>query len=691
MATPSLGLLAGLDEEVLRQRTEAPACRDLWQYLLERWEGVVALEAETDGYLNQGSLAWHSITPMVVEAALIARLTGRADALDYVRRCIGYLLSEYEGLTTFEGLSPKPYVLSHGEVALAADLCRDALGAETRQPLAAVMRMCIDYTALDGALAGYGCGGNVPLCRNVNAGVCALTWGAESGHPAWQRVVDGARDNVRQYLRHGCDADGYSYEGTGYGHAVFMFIYAFAQLLRQRGWDDLFAREPLLERIADAAQTMLLGDRSFLATTNDLGTGSPFSCWWLLLTARYYDRPDHLGFWQAFQGPTHPIRPWGDIWPWWARRAGQDERTIVHADNTLLWTFLHYDADAPVQPLEHSTLPTASCAPGTGTAAFRTSWRTGATFACLLGGGRSHTCFGHAHADCGHFGIAVGGEYLAIDTGRYNTNEDQHSVVLIDGENRMPSSREGAWGADRRSGMLRDFHRHPLLDTCCADASHMKNCIWAKRHFFFIRCGGDDAYIVMLDNINTDQRPHRYGWQLQAHPDSRVEITGDHTAGVVGSEARLDCHFFIKPAPAAPDHSHSLSLRTDVQEWVWPYGRDQDTTVFERTGTFTTSVRRPRLIAEHHGPTCMLLSVIVPRRKDRATPTIAQERCTNGFRLRIDCGDFVDTFVAAPDHAYIETPGISGLAEFALVRRDPDETLLDWWVADGGELHLEDA
>lgn len=700
MKEQSLGILAGMDKGALVTRTTTEPYATLWRYMVARWEAVAAREAETEGYLVHGGLGWQSFSPMLPEAALIFILTGRDDALEYVNRCTCYLLDEYEEIESIDNYryegegNSKAWLWSHLAVALATDICRDALDAETRQRIAGVMRKCIDFNCMDRSLVGYGAGGNVNLARNTIAGICALTWGEESGHEHWKAVVDLACDAVHQYTRHGTDADGFMYEGNCYGVDVYStLIFPYAQLMLQGGGRNLFAEIPVLEKVADAGQYMTMPDYEFTATTADGGSISPMGYWFLHLTAKHYNRPDHIGFWHAFQGPDHPIRPWGDNWPWRTLfRGGTEQEAIAaigHTDITLPMTFLHYDAEAPNVATNASPLPTTVFGPGTGTATFRTSWNKNATFAILLGGGRNRACFGHAHADCGHFGINVGGEYLAVDTGRYNTNEDQHNVVLIDGQNRLPSSGAGeGMGFDISSGRFKRTERHALLDRCCTDASHMKNVIWALRDFFFVRLGGDDAYIIMLDNINVDagKTPHSYHWQLNANPYAAIDITGNTTATVRGKNARLDCFFFQKPNKPVEDAPHEIRLRSDMAEWSWPYGRDCNMKQFEGWGTHFTVVERPRLIAEQETLSCVMASVVSPRRANQATIEITQFDVANGIGLEVKTEHYVDRFFAAPDHAYISSAYAHGVAEFAMERRTHAGEVVDCWVEQGGKV-----
>lgn len=681
-------LLGSYDREWLRARTVSGASARVWRYLVERWEGVAARCRENGKFFDQGALGWHSVTPMAVEAALIYRMEGREDARDYALSCIRHFLE-----VTRKKRPGRPQVLSHGEVALASNLLGESLPEEDRAAVMELMRSrCIPFHDFAKSLAGYGSRGNIPLCQNIGAATCALAWGEACGYPEWEAIVDQACDAVRQYLRNGSDAEGFSYEGTGYGSEVCRFIFRFTHILRQVGWhDDLLRNEPRLRKLPEAYSHMVMPSGHHAATTNDSGVRAPVSFWWFLLSATEWNRPQDWAMWRHYSGPDHPVRPWGDTWPGYCRSVDLDPRWMEASDETLLMTFLYLDDRALEATMDSYPLPTAICSEGTGTALFRTSWSPRATFAAILGEGRSRACFGHAHADCGHIDIALGDEYLAIDTGRYNTNEDQHSLVLIDGENRFPSSSPGAgMSADRWSGRLGKWQHHPLVDYCVADASLMKGAHWALRHFFFVRTGGDRAYVVCFDNINVDNGVTRreYWWQLQCATGSRVEI-GDQATATVWSKsgrARLDCAFFQKPENEAAGPFEPIEVRQDIREWVWPYGKEQDPVVverMERTGETISSVRHPRLLAIQRGLSCGILSVVSPRWKEEAPLGLRPVEVQNGLGVEITGEDFVDTLLIGPDHRLILHEGRKCFAEFALIRRDRGGEVVDQWTSSG--------
>lgn len=520
----SCGLLGGSPLEELRRKTQTPPYAVLWEALLRQWRRVVAHDRATDGYVSTGHLGWHSVTPGVAEAGAIWRITGDPDALAHVERCIGYLAEVYEGTPDDGEQFPQHLrrpVLSHGEVAIGADLCREALSPRAAATLCRVLReRVLPSRDFDAVVRGHSGGSNITCFRNINAGMAALLWGRDSGYDAWPSVVAGATETCRQYVRHGCDAQGFGYEGSGYVQDMQGAVVVFAELLKLHGTADLFAEEPVLRQFGHASLALFFPDRSALVNLGDVGLAAAPDMAWLLVLARRYDDAVLRGFWRELEGPPAFRRA---ALP--ALAGDTFSPTELFDIRRLLGSFLYWDADAPHADLCAAGLPDARYSPGTEIAVFRTSWGRDAVFATFAGSGRSHCSQTHMHADCGHFTLFAHGEYLAIDTGRYNAYRDQHSVVMVDGE-RVDGTRDG-WGSEGHAGRLLDFQSHGWLDYVRADARAFQDCLWADRHCLFVRMGGDEAYLVLADNINKDNRKHGFWWQLHAHPSATVQVTAE--------------------------------------------------------------------------------------------------------------------------------------------------------------------
>jgi len=679
--TDCRGMTAGFSIADLRDKIQQTPYTKLWARLERRTREVMA-DAREGGFttLGYGSLAWYSFTPMAREAAMLWRLTANEDALRYVEQCIEVVDRANRHPERYEGLlGAKPPVNSHGETALAADICRDGLSERSREQLLALARdHLIDYHQGDAPYIGYAGGGNVAYCQTINAACCALTWGEDCGHPGWEEVIHHAVEYTRCYLKYGCDAGGFGYEGTGYSHEVFHFIFLFAQLLVQNGMTDLFAEEPRMRTLVEGTLQLAFPGGQFLANINDHGLLMPRSMGWLLYTAKHYDDPLHLGLWYAYQGPDHPIRPYGDVMPWY-REHHLPGPMPIDENVGMLQALLHWDADAPFTSITEADRPKVVYSPGTETAVMRTSWSDDAVAIHLAGAGRSHASQTHRHADCGHFSVWAYGEYLAVDTGRYNADEDQHNVVLVDGKAHLPND---GWGMSHRSGRKFGFRSSELCTHICADASHMKDCNWADRHFLFVPLGDDDCYLVVIDNINKDNSCHSFVWQLHAGPECAFSIESGSSAVLRGERARLDVQFVIPGAEDFPDTPHQLSLSTDEAEWSWPYGR-KESDPLEGTGLTITSVKRQRLLADLQGANCQLMAVIVPRRLDAPALTVRPFQELRLLQVEIEHALGTDLVVAALDHGYIRTPQVQALTHLALVRRSPNGELIATWSVDG--------
>lgn len=686
MDSDAKGLLIGFEIEELRAKIRRAPYDQLWARLARRTHDVMAAAREAGfGTLSYGSLAWYSITPMSMEAAMLWRLAEDEDALTYVEECIRCLDGACRDPAEQKRLSHgKPPVNSFNEMALATAICWDGLSAERQAQFKDLMRdVCIDYHQGAKPYTDYGGGGNVGLCQMINASVCALVWGEDCGHPDWRTVVDHGIMHTRCYLKRGLDPDGFGYEGTGYSYSVFHYLFLFVQLLWQHGYADLFAAEPVLRRVGDATFQLAFPDASSLININDLGLLSPASMAWLLYLAKHFDEPRYLGLWHAYQGPDHPRRPYGDVMPWFTETQ-MSSVTPIDEMAAMLQAVLNWDADAPVTPFEQAGQPTAFYAAGTETLCWRTSWGSDAVFANFLGTGRSHASYTHRHADCGHFSILAHGEYLAIDTGRYNADEDQHNVVMVDGKCHLPNV---GWGMSHRAGRLAGVQTTELLTYARADMAHMKDCGWADRHFLAVPLGDDDCYFVSIDNLNKDNAYHSYHWQLHANPDCQFELTDETHAVLRGQQARLDLTFAIPRPEDYPQQPHSLALRQDIAEWSWPYGKE-GTQPHKNTWLWATSFRRPRLIAEVAGLNGQIMAVMVPRRLDAPPLQVRVLPHPRLLRVEIEAEDFTDTIVAALDHGCIVLPEMRGLTEVALVRRDRQGQVLTTWTADGSPLEL---
>src|SRR5690606_37262106 len=127
---------------------------------------------------------------------------------------------------------------------------------------------------------------------------------------------------------------------------------------------------------------------SFPINDNDMGLRGAVSLPYLLLLAKRTGNAEARGLWEAYQGPEHPTRPYGDMWPWImlvTRREG------VPGDpcHSLFFTFLYWEPEQTAPPRTASTLPLSTYSPGTETVNLRTSWGEDAIYVNVQGAGRS--------------------------------------------------------------------------------------------------------------------------------------------------------------------------------------------------------------------------------------------------------------------------------------------------------------
>jgi hypothetical protein len=104
----------------------------------------------------------------------------------------------------------------------------------------------------------------------------------------------------------------------------------------------------------------------------------------------------------------------------------------------------------------------------------------------------------------------------------------------------------------------------------------------------------------------------------------------------------------------------------------------------ERADLTYSNWYRPRLVAEQTGPVGLILAVISPRHADAPPLPVRVVSSHRVFRVEIDCGDFIDTLIAAPDRGLLAFDDIQGYAELALIRRNRNDGVIDYWTA-GGE------
>jgi hypothetical protein len=658
MTITDRGLLCGYDLKELQSRIQLPGVQPFYQRLYQATRTEAAADLSTDELPCRG---WcHSLyfTPRVLEAGFIYALTGEAWAAAHVARQVAKLERVYADpphsftreIKDFHG-KPSAY-FSYVHTALAVQLCRPALDPALFARFLTLVRIRFleDRGNPPYFFTHFNAAHNAIVTHTISAAITALVWGAESGHPLTDQVVEWGRDACEMHLRLGFDAQGAPFEGPMYSLVTLEWVFLYADLLRRHGGEDLFKSLPELAVLPHAFRNLQLpGDIGLIGFNDCRQLITQIRMPWLLLTDRHFNRPQDRLFWQQAYGllfsrdagpaQTDPAMKFSD----------KDADILAPGLLDLLW----WDGQpSPLKPTDNPPLP-LFIGQGCGVALMRTSPSPDAVCVQVQAQGRSHQILDHTHGDAGHFSIFAHGEYLAYDTGYFNMDETTHSVVLVDHQPPIKNA-HSIYPAARFSAVV---SRPGWIDYLRVDAAAAKGCIWADRHLLFLRGEEDEACLLMFDNINRDHASHAFQWQLQANLHCSIAVTGPDSACVSGQKARLDCRFFIPQPGDFPTAPHSLKLFTDAHPHRQVISGQAET--------------NPRLVAENSGPGCLLLSVITPRRIGEPALEIIPEPAYRTFHVRIRHPHFEDQVLVAGDHRFIRIPGLKTASEIVVIRRRP--------------------
>jgi len=149
---------------------------------------------------------------------------------------------------------------------------------------------------------------------------------------------------------------------------------------------------------------------------------------------------------------------------------------------------------------------------------------------------------------------------------------------------------------------------------------------------------------------------------------TRIDVTGDRTATVHGSTARLDCHFFIAKEGDNPGHPHTLKVWADHHQHYNVLTKEPET--------------NPRLVAELEGPNGTMMSLVIPRRKGAPALTVRDDSGYRTWSIKVEHGDYIDQIIYASDHIFVRQPDLKASSPVVVVRRDRQGRVLDTWTID---------
>lgn len=606
---------------------------------------------------------WHPVSrdlfPRVHDIALVARLDGNARAVEAVRavlRAIPQAVKEC-----------KDDILVHGRVApslFAFDLLHAQIPAEER---ASFVEWTLRTQVLDIITARMPTffkqsGMNLAFGKVISAIIAVLAMRDEPNAPP----LDGAMKELCLFIEASMNTaicpDGYPEEDTGYGTDFAQLLFRAAEALRRSGDFDAFSRCPHIARFPRAMTHFVEPWGVSLTTTGD--AGDHFHNRHQVLPRLSRISNDATGVWLSgvlrMEEAAVELAPGREGFP--AHQTPLDAFALVYLD----------DMAKPVSPAK-AKLPTAFRDRRRGIVSFRSGWRPHDTLMIFDGSQRSSSAQGHFHASAGHFSLSALGEYFAIDTGRYNMDQDQHNVTLIDGKSGRGS--DGHWVQSMQHGRLIDYRPGAFCDFAAADSSHQHNCHWAFRSAVLVKGSRAPAYAWVIDDLNKANDFGEYWWTLNTSPENRIELARDH-ATITGWRHgnHLDVHLVI-PSPASYRRPHTVAFAQDVQTCgSWRYIADANAAA-KRVGEPRKQVHhsvyvRPRLIAKIAGYNGRFMSIMLPRTKGAKPASVeTMPSIDNSLAARITFGDVEDTLIWAYDHGLLEAGDVWARGDWCVVRR----------------------
>ena len=305
------------------------------------------------------------------------------------------------------------------------------------------------------------------------------------------------------------------------------------------------------------------------------------------------------------------------------------------------------------------------------------------------GSHRSPAGPGHWHDSAGHFSISAVGELFGIDTGRYNNEQDQHNVVIVDGKSGR--STEGEWVGTRYHGQLIDYVPHPLCDVAAADSSLQSDCCWARRWVGLVKGGGAN-YVWTVEDVNKDDDWHEFWWQLQTCPTNTISVrkTGATVTGCRHGNC-LDVSIVLPPAKEFPK-PHSVEFTQDTNStssyrYIEDAKASAEAYARPERMAYGPCFVRPRLLARVSGWNGRFMSVMTPRVKGTPRAKVRRlDAVPSSLAVHVEIGGYSDTIVFAYEHDLLEAGDVVGRGKWAVVRRDRRGRIVGWTLGHGRSL-----
>lgn len=629
-----------------------------------------------------GSKARHQlvltgVTVNIVDTALVGVLDGNERAVEAVRR----LLTSIPAADTAGDRRAYRYG-GVGYIALAYDLIHAHLPAPERRAFAAWAHARGVRETLAKLLPSYyhHPAMNIPLVGLLNQAMALLCIEGDEGVPDladdWAHVLRMFEASLNTLV----GPAGYPEEDMGYGTLMTARAGHVAELLRRAGRFDPYTECPRYARFGSAMLHVMQPWGGHLTTTGD--HGDDFQMRAFILARQAQEARDPAVLWLC----TH-LRDRGDGVDIPLRPGEQVDATA--------FTALVADQFAAARPPAETGAPTAFMDPQRGMVSFRSGWDADATYVAFDGSQRSPAGQGHEHASCGHFMLSALGDYFAVGPGRYNMEQCNHNVVLIDGKSGR--STDGEWVAVRHAGRLIAYEPGPFVDAAAVDSSLQHDCFWARRTLGLVKGGGAPSYAWVVDDINKNNDWAGYVWQLHTSPENTIEIAGAR-ASIAGWRAgsSLDVHLAL-PAPGEYPRPHEfLGFAADeVGPSSYKYVGDYRSEAGKRGTRLSDQVHyslflRPRLTAQYAGLNGRALALMLPRAKGAAPARVERlESLPSSFAVRVTFAEVEDILVFAFEHGLLEAADVRARGQWCVVRRErAGGRVLHAAVQGGGRLQV---
>lgn len=534
-------------------------------------------------------------------------------------------------------------------------------------------------------------GANIPMVGLISALFSLLAIDGDPGTPDLAAEKAELLDYFQATLFGMMGENGYPHEDIGYGSGMVSLLARLVDVTRRAGLYDAYAQCPRYRRFGQAMLHFVQPWGRFLSNTGDYGADFGWRSPVFPRLAAENEDPTLLWLHGTLSYPiacSGPVDMRQRLLDFPEIEVAPGLRVPVDAYSVLTLG----DLRRAVHPARRPP-PTQYMDPDRGIVTFRSSWAPDATFVVFDGAHRSSSAQGHSHDSGGHFSLSALGEYFAVDTGRYNIEQDQHNVVLVDG--RSGRSTDGQWRMTWYHAALTDYAPAAFVDTARVDNSQMSNCYWSQRWLGLVKDPAGDsapAYVWTVDDVNFANDYREFWWTLNANPDHRIRIDGKR-ATITGSDHGncLDC-FFVLPAPEVYPKPHRLRLTQNLQlAGSEKYLSDRrklarDYRRLVGNPAYGPSYARPRLVARVKGYNGRFLTLMVPRRKGEPVPVVERlEVVDNSLAAKLVFGEVEDTVIFAYDHCLLRANGVDARGQWCVVRRRRRDGRVTAWELGHGD------